>query len=118
MCVCDKIYLVKLIKDKKMKDLRKNSTIGKPNAVFFERGEFCDKGMNLQIQGLDNNQKEKVLSVAFSNPVCLKAKPFKQGDYNDWLMIEFFTNDHEKSIEAAKEILNSLNVKAEDILGI
>lgn len=101
-----------------MKDLRKDSTIGKPNAVFFERGEFCDKGMNLQLQGLNEDQKYDFIGFVFSAPDCLKAKPFKQGDHNDWVMIEFFTNNKEDSLMAVKAIVKKMSIKPEDILGI
>jgi hypothetical protein len=101
-----------------MKDLRKNATIGKPNAVFFERGEFCDKGMNLQLQGLNEEQKETLIGFVFSDKDCLLAKPFKQGDYKDWIMIEFFTNSKEDSLLASRKIVEKMELSTEDILGI
>ncbi len=77
--------------------------IGQPHAAVFGRLEYCDKFTNIQFQGLNSEQKTNVINALKIND-CSGAKPFIQGDSNDWLMVEF-TSSNEVDVAHACNVL-------------
>lgn len=80
-------------------------------AEIYLKGEFGDKGFNIQFTKISEKQKNKVKALVYSNEDVRFAKPFIQGDQNDWLMIEFWYGDLEHLRNATQIILAELGIE-------
>lgn len=91
--------------------------IGQPHAAVFARGEFCDKATNIQFQGLNKDQKFAV-KAAIDLPDCENAKPYVQGDSEDWLLVEFWSSDIVDVAHACVVLVKAVGLTEEQVPGL
>lgn len=90
---------------------------GKMVAVVFADREFGDKSMNIQFNGITEENKQKVKSVMYSDSVK-KIQPFVQGDSGGWLMIEFWGGDQDEVLSACRKMLSEAGVDHKEVPGM
>lgn len=91
--------------------------IGQPHAAVFARGEFCDKAVNIQFQGLNEEQKKSITSKVKSLD-CESAKPYVQGDSNDWLLVEFWSSNMVDVAHACVVLAEVVGLKEDVVPGL
>lgn len=91
--------------------------VGQPHAAVFGRLEYCDKLTNIQFQGLTEEQKNEIF-VALKIHDCSGAKPFIQGNSNDWLMVEFTSSNEVDVAHACTVLAKAVGLTEDKVPGL
>jgi len=86
-------------------------------AIIYDFQEFGDKGYNIQLTGLTQDDKYAIRIAVASDAFPRDSHHFFQGDSNDWMMIEFWTKDLKVINKACRIILSAVDLSTEDAYG-
>jgi hypothetical protein len=69
-----------------------------------------DKNWNIQLIGAPTDQfaRRKLIAELMRISVSCDTSPFLQGNYGDWIMIEFWTYSESNILDAAEKICELL----------
>jgi hypothetical protein len=71
------------------------------------------KGWSLQFLGLSPNMKKTVRSTVVDVNSGFNCYPFFQGDMDDWMMVEFWSNDESQILELSLKVCEHLDFDLE-----